>query len=61
MSSPEQQNSPLTCLGKSGCGCYVSLVTISMQNNLENLLLPSRDNDDQRILQSDWTRAHFGQ
>ena len=29
---------------------------ISMQKNLRYQLIPSRDNDDQRIMQSDWTR-----
>ena len=36
------------------------LMIISSQKNLRYPLIPSRDIDDQRLLQSDWTRGTTG-
>ena len=38
---------------------YLSVVIIFMQKNLRHHLIPSRDIDDPRILQSDWMRTFY--
>ena len=41
--------------------CYLPLMDISMQKYLRCQLITSKENDDQRILQSGWTRTKPGQ
>ena len=50
---PDQPNKPLATVGMFGCDLYLHA------KNLRHQLNTSKDTDDQRILQFDWTGAFW--